>query len=182
MDWFKKHKVLTVVLVLLVIGGIAAAAGGGSNKNSNTQASTKSGSSTSQTLAKIGQPANDGKFQFVVNSFKCGETSVSQDQYLSKTAQGQYCLLNVTVKNIGNQAQTFDASNQYVYNAQNQKFSADSTASDYANASGSTFLNDINPGNTVTGTVAFDVPKDVTPISAELHDSAFSGGVKVSLQ
>lgn len=91
-------------------------------------------------------------------------------------------LLNVTVRNIGNQAQTFDASNQYVYNAQNQKYSADSTASGYANPSGSTFLNEINPGNTVTGTVAFDVPRGVAPVTAELHDSAFSGGVKVSLQ
>ncbi len=183
MSWFKKHKILTVILVLVILGGIGAAAGGGSNKNSNTQASTKStGTSGGQTLAKIGQSANDGKFQFTVSSIKCGEASVSQDQYLSKTAQGQYCLLNVTVKNIGNQAQTFDASNQYLYNAQNQKYSADSTASDYANPSGSTFLNEINPGNTVTGVVAFDVPKDVTPITAELHDSAFSGGVKVNLQ
>jgi len=28
----------------------------------------------------------------------------------------------------------------------------------------------------------FDLPKDKTPVTAELHDSAFSGGVKVNLQ
>jgi hypothetical protein len=34
----------------------------------------------------------------------------------------------------------------------------------------------------VTGDIIFDIPKDQTPVTAELHDSAFSGGVKVSLQ
>jgi hypothetical protein len=69
-----------------------------------------------------------------------------------------------------------------LFDAKGNKYSSDSGASFYANPSGSTFLNTINPGNSVTGAVVFDVPKDVTPTQAELHDSAFSGGVKVNLQ
>ena len=45
-----------------------------------------------------------------------------------------------------------------------------------------TFLEDINPGNSVVGTVVFDVPKGTKVTELELHDSAFSGGVKVALK
>lgn len=46
--------------------------------------------------------------------------------------------------------------------------------------SGLSFLK-ISPGNAIKGTVYFDVPKDTTLTSLELHDSMFSSGVKVKL-
>lgn len=58
--------------------------------------------------------------------------------------------------------------------------SADTEAAIYIDASGS-FLNDINPGNTVMGVVIFDMPKGTPAAIVELHDSPFSGGVKVRL-
>lgn len=149
--------------------------------NNSSQQSNSSSSSKPAEVAKIGQAVRDGKFEFTVTSIQCGKPSVG-DQYLSKTAQGQFCLLNLTVKNIGNESQTFSDSGQLLFDAKGNKYSSDSGASFYANPSGSTFLNTINPGNSVTGAVVFDVPKDVTPTQAELHDSAFSGGVKVNLQ
>lgn len=181
-NWFARHKVLTVILAFVVIGVIAAAAGGG--KSDPSTSSNKAGSSKqSTTLAKVGQPARDGKFEFTANSLKCGEASIGS-QYLNKTAQGQFCRLNLTVKNIGNEAQSLDSSSQYLFNAAGQKYAADGTATLYAEPSGasSTWYNDVNPGNAVTGDIIFDIPKDQTPATAELHDSAFSGGVKVDLQ
>lgn len=184
-NFFKRHKILTVIGVIIVIGIIASAAGGGSKKNASTTA--KSGSSTSSTAkpttAGLNQPADDGKFEFTVSAFKCGIPSVSDSTgYLSKSAQGQYCELTVAVKNIGNQAQTFDGSSQYLLNATGQKYNYDSTATIYANPSDSTFLNTINPGNSATGTIVFDVPQGTPPTTAEMHDSSFSNGVKVTLQ
>jgi hypothetical protein len=39
---------------------------------------------------------------------------------------------------------------------------------------------EINPGNSINAVVSFDVPNGTTSVgSVELHDSAFSGGVKV---
>jgi hypothetical protein len=186
-SWFGRHKILTVLGVLILIGIIASATN--SSKSNTTGNAAKSSSpakpATKATTAKIGQAANDGKFAFTVNSVKCGETSVG-DQYLNRTAQGQYCRLNVTVKNIGDKKQSLAGSDQYLFNAAGQKYSADDTAGFYAQATGSsggsTWYEDINPGNSVTGDILFDIPKDQTPTSAELHDSAFSGGVKVSLQ
>ena len=41
------------------------------------------------------------------------------------------------------------------------------------------FREDINPGNTVNGTSVFDIPKTSQITQLQLHDSMFSGGVKV---
>ncbi len=186
-NWFGRHKILTVIGALIVIGIIAGAAGGGSKNASNgggstTKETSKADGKKTPTLAKIGEVARDGKFEFTVASMECGKASVGTNEYLTKQAQGQFCLVNVSVKNIGSEAQTFDSSSQYLYDAANAKFSADGTASLYANPQGSTFLNQINPGNSVSGILVFDLPKDKTPTAAELHDSAFSGGVRVNLQ
>jgi len=182
-NWFKRHKILTTLLALVVIGIVA---GAGSSKKATTPTSNSSdpGSESSQTasVAKIGEAVRDGKFEFTVTSFTCGKTSVGTNPYLTKEAQGQFCLLDVSVKNIGTEAQIFDSSSQYLFDTGGSKLSADGSASLYANPEGSTFLNQINPGSSVSGTVVFDVAKGITPVSAELHDSAFSNGVKVNLQ
>jgi hypothetical protein len=189
-NWFKRHKVLTVILAIVAIAVISSAAGGGGDKKDGVSTSTtpsaaptaKADAKSAATTAKVGTAARDGKFEFTVSAVKCGETSVGS-QYLNKTAQGQFCRMTLAIKNIGDKAQSIDANSQYLYNAANQQYKADGTATIYASpdASASTWYNDINPGNTVTGDIIFDIPKDQTAVTAELHDSAFSGGVKVQL-
>ncbi len=168
-----------IIFVSLVNGAKNISTSTSSSNNSQSPSNT---STKPAELAKIGQPVRDGKFEFTVTSIDCGKNSVGTNEYLTKQAQGQFCLLNLTVKNIGNESQTFSDSGQLLFDANGNKYSSDSGASFYANPSGSTFLNQINPGNSVTGAVVFDIPKGVTPTQAELHDSAFSGGVKVNLQ
>lgn len=185
MKWIKKHKVLTVILAIVVLSVIGMALGGsGTPSTSNGNGSNNKASSNqkaSQTI-KVGQAARDGKFEFVVKGVECGKASVGTNQYLTKQAQGQFCLLNVTVKNIGNEPQSLFADNQYLFNAAGQKYSADDTATTYAAPEGKTWYAEINPGNSVEGAIVFDLPKDATPASAELHDSSISGGVKVELK
>ena len=86
----------------------------------------------------------------------------------------------LTVANIGDEAQYFDGSSQKLHDSAGRAFSADTAAAIYLDESNS-FLNQINPGLTVEGIVVFDVPADATLTTAELHDSAFSGGVTVAL-
>ncbi len=133
------------------------------------------------TTAKIGQAVRDGKFEFTVTKIECGQPSVGSG-YLTKSAQGQYCFLSVSVKNIGDESQSLLSSNQYLYNASGQKFAADDVASMYTTDGSSSWYSNINPGNSVSGIIVFDLPKDQTPIKAMLHDSAFSGGASVNLQ
>lgn len=180
MNWVKKHKILTVIGVIVLLGII-----GGNKSTNSTSSSSKTDTAKTDnkpSIAKIGQPARDGKFEFTVKSIECGKPSVGTNQYLTKTAQGQFCLLTVSVKNIGNDAQSLFSANQKLLNAQNQQYAADDVATTYAAPEGSTWYSNINPGNSVEGVIVFDIPKDQTATTAELHDSAYSGGVKVSLQ
>ncbi|MFC0003509.1 DUF4352 domain-containing protein [Micromonospora siamensis] len=168
-------------LALLATGLIALGCGAGTTDD--TGSSDNSGSGTSEDkpkTAKIGKPARDGKFEFTVKSTKCGVAKIG-DSTLGAKAQGQFCLVTMTVKNIGKEAQMFDGSSQKAYAADGTEYSADGGAAIYANQNAETFLNDINPGNQVSGVVVFDIPKSVKLTKLELHDSPFSGGVTVSL-
>lgn len=182
-NWFKRHKILTVILAIVLIGIIASAAGGGGKKSGDTAKNGSNSSSSSSAVAKIGETTRDGKFEFVVKSIKCGEPSVTAaGGYLSKAAQGQYCLVDISVKNIGDKQQLFMENDQKLLNASSVEYSADSVATLYNSNNSDVFVNEINPGNTVEGTIVYDIPKDQTPVTAELHDSSFSNGVKVTLQ
>ncbi len=184
-NWFWRHKIMTVILAIIAIAVISSAAGGGNKTNStNTKtASTPKTSTKAAVLPKIGEVARDGKFEFTVASVKCGQPSVSDTSgYVTKSAQGQYCLLALTVKNIGDKQQYFSESDQKLLNANKVEYSSDSTATLYLSNNSDSFLAQINPGNSVDGVLVYDIPKDQTPVTAELHDSAFSSGVKVNLQ
>ena len=185
MKWFKKHKILTVVgviILLAIIGGASSSGGenksntGGSSKTENKPATTES----KPAAPKIGETARDGKFEFVVKGVECGKTSVGSE-YLTEAPQGQFCFVTINVKNIGDEAQSLFSSNQKLLNAQSQQYAADDTATMYAAPNSSSWYSNINPGNSVEGIIVFDIPKDQTPVTAELHDSAYSGGVKVTL-
>ena len=122
----------------------------------------------------------DGKFEFTVTGVDCGATKIG-DEYINTKAQGEFCLVHMKVKNIGDEAQSFFADNQTAYNAKGQEFSADSGAAIYL-ADADSFMSEINPGNSIKGTVVFDVPKGTDLTSIDLHDSFFSGGVTVALK
>jgi uncharacterized protein DUF4352 len=62
------------------------------------------------------------------------------------------------------------------------EFSSDIAAEGYVNDQSQTFLEEINPGNQVKGTLAFDVPKGTRLSSIVLHESLFTSGVKVPLR
>lgn len=122
----------------------------------------------------------DGKFAFKVTKVDKGLSQVGESFTVSK-AQGQYILVHLTVKNIGDEAQLFSDSAQKLVDARGRTFDADSGAAAIGLKDSNAFLNNINPGNSVKGILLFDVPKNLTLRSVELHDSIFSGGVTVSL-
>ncbi len=128
----------------------------------------------------LNQPARDGKFEFTVTKVQCGVSQVGSG-FLIKKAQGQFCKVYIKVKNIGDEARTFSDSNQYAYNAAGQRYDADGEAGIYLGEESNAFLEDINPGNSVSGIVIFDIPKGAKIVKLELHDSAFSGGVVVNV-
>lgn len=173
--------------VLVVMLGCGVNSGSGKNNAASTGTGAASAAPTKHTTGKqdkapgLNQPARDGKFEFTVTRVKCGATKVGSD-LLGQKAQGQYCLITLRVKNIGKEAQSFADSAQKAYDAKKVEYSVDSAAGIYANSDNQVLFQDINPGNAVSGTLVFDVPKGTRLTSLELHDSVFSGGVQVALQ
>ncbi|MEU8047588.1 DUF4352 domain-containing protein [Micromonospora echinofusca] len=174
------RKTTTLALITTAVVALGCGAGSTDETSSSGGDSAAKGEDKAAKTAKIGQPARDGKFEFTVKSSKCGVAKVG-DSVLGEKAQGQFCLVTINVKNIGKESQMFDGSSQKAYAADGTEYSSDTGAAIYANKNAETFLNDINPGNQVTGVVVFDIPKNVKLTRLELHDSAFSGGVDVAL-
>ncbi|CCG04345.1 DUF4352 domain-containing protein [Blastococcus saxobsidens] len=184
-----------IILAVIVVFAIAGSLGGGdeadtagaSGADTGTDAAAPAVGDVAEVPVEadsgnpgIGEPAADGKFNFVVNGVDCSATEIGS-QYANTTAQGQFCIVDVTITNIGNEAQSFFGDNAKLFNAEGQQFSADSEAAIYLEDSSSLY-EEINPGNTLSSKVIFDVPAGTTPTAIELHDSAFSGGVTVDLQ
>jgi hypothetical protein len=127
----------------------------------------------------LNRPARDGMFEFVVSSVACGRSRAG-DGLMSKKAQGQFCEVTLTVKNIGDQPRVFAASSQKAKGVDGATYGADAEAAVYASRDGKMILNNVNPGNAVSGMLVFDIPKDGSIVALELHDSPFSGGVTIS--
>ena len=167
-----------IFLVFCGIGLISAMIASGINKSdSSPQAAAPSA---------LGTSVGDEGFNFVVNSFKCGEKEISTgDVVVSRaTAQGQFCRLNITVTNSGDTTNRIRAYDQYLFNAKEQRFEYDAHATSVAagNYIGAEINDDINPGNSVTADIVFDIPLSDAPSLAELHGSNESQGVRVNLQ
>jgi hypothetical protein len=140
----------------------------------------KGGLGTSTPTATVGQTVTDGKFGFKVDSVSCGRSKIG-GEYLNTYAQGQFCLVKVYVVNIGNRSQMFSSGNVTAYNAKGQEYEADAGAAMYLGEDSRSFLEDINPGNGVLGTVVFDIPKGERIAKLKLQDSMFSRGVYVKV-
>jgi hypothetical protein len=208
--WFKKKRVLIPggLLALVMMGSAlsgedteTAPASAQGRPTASTSAEVSAASPTAAAPAKaaqqpaatkaapkpaakpasqVGKPVRDGKFEFTVRKVTCGIAVVGESEFLQEKAQGQFCAVQLTVENIGDEPQSMFADNQYAFDSKNRKFSANSMAS-IVDGSSQVLWEEINPGNAVKGKVYFDVPKGAKLTSLELHDSAFSGGVKVRL-
>ncbi|WP_219414068.1 DUF4352 domain-containing protein [Pseudonocardia nigra] len=130
--------------------------------------------------ARIGEEVRDGSFAFTVTSVETGIERLGES-FLQSEAQGSYVLVHVTVTNIGSEAELFSGSSQKLLDAQGRTFDADSGAAVMNLPDSESFLNNINPGNSVNGSVVFDVPEGLVPMAIELHESPWSAGATVAL-
>ena len=177
--------VVVVVVVLIAVHGGSHNTTSGNSGNSGSTATTATTATTAAAaiMPGIGQAAADGDFSFVVKGVSCGASAaaaVSGGGYGETVPAGaQECLVSMMVTDDKNTAQTFFASNQYGSDAAGRKFSADATGAIYL--AGSNDDAQINPGITVHVLVPFQIPSGDKLTKVDLHDSAFSQGVTVTV-
>lgn len=181
----KRRKWPWIVLGVVVLLGSLAAVNGSKNPGTTSTAgesdSNAAGDAAQSTpaLPGLGTPVRDGKFEFVVEGAEGGKTQIG-NEFLSKAAQGEFVLVTLQVKNIGDEPQSFFGSNVKAFDSQGRQFEASTEAAIYLGDSNSLY-EPINPGNSLTGQVIFDVPSGTQLTAVELHDSMFSDGVRVQL-
>ena len=128
-------------------------------------------------LPGIGEEARDGKFAFVITGVDRSKIAGDlSNQFMQEEAQGEFINVRMTITNVGDEAQTFFASNQKLM-AAGREYEADDLAAMWTDSSNV----EINPGNSITAVASFDVPPGTVPQTISLHDSLFSGGVDVRL-
>jgi hypothetical protein len=137
---------------------------------------------TTPTVAPVGSAVRDGKFEFQVldTTFAKTVSDPTGNPYMTATAQGNFLVVTLSVTNIGDKPANYFGQNQKVIDTDGRVYEADSRAGMWMNT-GTSIMGDINPGNSIEVKVAFDVPGGINLSALELHDSMFSGGVKVAL-
>jgi hypothetical protein len=178
--FFKKKRFILLAVIALIVIIVIATSGGDENGSSSSSSDGGSSSGGSAEAVGLNQAVRDGKFEFTVTGVDCSKNTLGTDP-VSTQATGVFCLVNVSVANIGDQAQTLDSTSQYGYDAAGKKYSTDTEAAFYLENAGSTLFEQLNPGTSVDGVLIFDVPAGTQLTKLELHDSMLSGGVTVNL-
>ncbi|GGN51489.1 hypothetical protein FHR83_009318 [Actinoplanes campanulatus] len=169
-----------VVVIALFAAGIVAERV--SRDPAVTAADTPAKTHTNKTKkpSGIGDPVRDGKFEFVVSHVDCSRAIVGTE-HLRRTAQGRYCVVTLSVRNIADEPKYFLGLAQKARDVNGADYGYDEIAGLYANRDTETFLEKLDPGERVTGKLVFDIPDGVGLAALELHDSPLSGGVTVTL-
>jgi hypothetical protein len=107
----------------------------------------------------VGDKVRGRDFEFTVNSVKCG-ISQAGSSYFNHKAQGAFCRVSVTAKNVTKSSHLFHADGTITaQDASGRECSVDGEAAIYGNDDAKGVLDEINPGNSVKANVYFDVPK-----------------------
>jgi hypothetical protein len=184
----KRGRTLLIIAGVVVALGVVSRLGSGdatapttvttADSSTGTVADARNAAGGQQ--AGIGTEVRDGDFSFTVTGVEPGVQTLGKGAW-STQAQGEFVLVRVTVTNVGSESTMFSGANQKLLDDQGRTFDADSGGAAMYVPDSESFLNRINPGNSVKATVVFDVPAGLKPTAVELHDSMFSSGSTVSL-
>ncbi|GGQ40588.1 DUF4352 domain-containing protein [Couchioplanes azureus] len=122
----------------------------------------------------------DGGFQFSVAGMRCGARRLGSDDF-GQRARGEFCLVAVTVRNIGTRPEILDGAAQTAYAADGSAFVSEVGAAMYVGGRRPGILERIDAGARVRGTLVFDVPRGTRLTSIVLRDSVRTRGVRIPL-
>ncbi|MGO1637057.1 DUF4352 domain-containing protein [Ancrocorticia populi] len=159
-----------IVLAIAIIGGVAASMGGGDSADQTADQTASSESTTAQQeiVAGISDVVTSGDFEIVVSGL--GErTETIGDEYFQEEAQGEYIPVSLSLTNRGSESAYVSDGDIKLVSGETT-YSSDTGAIMYADDAFA--FEEINPGNTLSGTLYFDVPA-----GTEVDSLTFSGGL-----
>jgi hypothetical protein len=130
---------------------------------------------------RMNEAVRDGDLRFTVLGSRCGIDQVGTDD-LGQKARGQFCLVRISVQNVGVTRCRFDTTAQNAFDLAGNATSADGAAALYADDRNRVLLQPLSPGRKVSGTLAFDVPEPAGLSAILLRGSALTPGVRIPLR
>ncbi|WP_051181621.1 serine/threonine-protein kinase [Nocardia vinacea] len=127
--------------------------------------------------AGLNSPVRDGKFEFVVTSVDSGVPRIGL-----QNAGGSYSVVTVAVRNISDEPKWFLPVGQRLVDTQGRQVDHNAIATMWQTTQrryGYSF--ELQPGQSATTQLVFDVAQDATPSRLELHDFMLSNGATVEL-
>ncbi len=137
--------------------------------------------------SRVGQEVRSGTFSFTVTRVECVGQEVGAPPD-TRTAQGRFCPLHMSLRNVGDQPATYVGSTQIVSDASAKRYNpgvmdAGPLPPPLVTTSGDKEITDVrlNPGSEVDGVLIFDMPVAARPAEFEFHSGPRTIGVKVRL-
>jgi hypothetical protein len=165
------------VLAVVAAGVAAVAMTGGDEQPVENRPAAEADAAGATALTAGG---TDGAFAFSATSIECGVASVGPAE-LPQRATGQFCLVDVSVKNTGTDPALLDPGAQRAVDGQGKEHPVADQAGVFLNDQKPSLLDEIAPGAEVRGVLAFDVPAGERLTALQLHESMDSTGVRVPL-
>lgn len=179
-NWFAKHKILTVILALILIGIVSSSGNKGGSSNSSNSNSTKTESNN--VVAKIGEAVTANDLSFTVTDISKAKSL--GNSYTKKESQGTFNVITLNIKNTGKETATIDSSMMKITDSQGRKFDRSiegQTAKGLSQGKVDLFLQQVQPGLSVTGEIVFDLPDDATDLKLLVKGSMFGTEKQISL-
>lgn len=183
-------KVALIVVGIFVVLFAMGKCGSSDEKSSSSSSRSSSTASplaasgatpsakSTPTVAPAGTAVRDGKFEFQVTGVsRAAQAGDLSNQFEIVDPQGEFIIVTMSVTNVGDEARSFSATNQKLIDSAGREYSANSEADMWMNKG----TGEINPGNNIRVTAAFDVAPGTVPAELLVHDSMFSGGTRVRL-
>ncbi|MDT5127716.1 MAG: hypothetical protein QOH54_3360 [Mycobacterium sp.] len=130
--------------------------------------------------ASQGQEARDGKLGFTVRDVsQVDSVGDPYDPFAYQKAKGVFEVIRLTVRNVGNESQSFDAfAQKLVINGKQFDYNSDASGNVDTKVSHSVSH---NPSLQSDAVMVFDVPSGSPLGVLEVHDSMFSSGATIDL-
>lgn len=171
------------VIAFVVIMMIGAISGGGKNTSTTSNSGTpKSSDKKEEVIAKLNETVIDKDLAFTATNISTAKSLGSS--YTKKDAQGTFYVVTLNVKNTGKETATIDSSMIKITDSQGRKFDRSiegQTSKGMAQGKVDMFLQQVQPGLSVTGDIVFDLPDDATDLKLLVKGGLFGTEKQISL-
>lgn len=138
----------------------------------------------------VGATAKVKSFEATVRGVDCTKQTITQpddpatsyDDTQSEKAEGKFCVVSFSVKNIGEKTDTYPTTSLEATNATERVLNRSIIAEEYANNGKRELDQPIDPGKTVDQLLVYDVPADTTLAYLQISDDLFAdSNIKVKV-